>query len=327
MAIRQLLRAQGHYCGVVNLTRYRSTEGDDVYYPESALQTVALLFRLRYDIAHFQFGGNVSLRLLMLWLVCSLIPGKKTVLTFHSGGYPSSEAGRSARPATLRGFVFRRIDRIICVNEEMVAMFQRFGVRENRLRLILPHAVIQYAGVELRPEIAAFFQSHSPVLASVGGLEPEYDVPLQVEAIGALVSQFPGLGLIVIGSGSLEQQIRETIRSRPFAGHILLCGDVPHAETLRVIQECRILLRTTLYDGDSIAIREALHYGTPVIATDNGMRPAGLHLFAISDREGCRRAIEQILTGPEQADRQPQEQMGDNNVLAVLQLYRELISS
>ena len=35
-----------------------------------------------------------------------------------------------------------------------------------------------------------------------------------------------------------------------------------------------IFLRTTLYDGDSISVREALHLGVPVIASDNGMRQA-----------------------------------------------------
>ena len=63
----------------------------------------------------------------------------------------------------------------------------------------------------------------------------------------------------------------------------MLCGDVPHELTLHAITRAAALLRTTRYDGDSIAVREAIAAGTPVVATDNGMRPAGTELFRIGD--------------------------------------------
>jgi glycosyltransferase involved in cell wall biosynthesis len=324
VAIRQFLRARDISCAVINLTRFRRPDADGVYYPRSAIQVVALLFRLRYDIIHIHFGGNITSRLLALWFVCSLIPGKKTVLTFHSGGYPSSKEGQTARPGTLRGFIFRRLDRIISVNEEMVAMFHRFGVPSDRIRLIAPHAFVQPPPAQVRPDIADFLQLHSPVLATVGGLEPEYDIPFQVEVLGELLPRFPRLGLVIIGAGSLEREIRDLIGSKPYSSHLLLCGDVNHDETLRVIQDCSVLLRTTFYDGDSIAVREALHFGTPVIATDNGMRPPGVHLIAASDRDACRRIVEQILDGSTSASPLARDEMNDNNLLAVLQLYREL---
>jgi glycosyltransferase involved in cell wall biosynthesis len=325
VAIRQYLRSQGISCAVVNLTRYRRPDADDVYYPRNPFEVVALLLRLQYDILHIHFGGNITVRLAALWLVCSLIPGKKTVLTFHSGGYPLSKEGQTASPTTLRGFIFRRLDRIISVNEEMVAMFRRFGVAAERIRLIPPHAFLQQPHTQMRSEIADFFESHEPVLATVGGLEPEYDIPLQVDVVGDLLGNFPRLGLVIIGAGSLESEIRDLIRSKSYSSHMLLCGDVDHAETLRVIQECRVLLRTTLYDGDSIAVREGLHLGTPVIATDNGMRPPGIHLIAISDRDGCRRTIEQVLADP--ALQEPRaHQTNADNILAVVQLYREILA-
>ena len=323
VAIRQYLQSQGFYCAVVNLTRYRRLDADDVYYPRNPFQVVALLLRLRYDIIHIHFGGNITFRLLALWLVCTLIPGKKTVLTFHSGGYPSSKEGQTARPGSLRGFIFRRLDRIISVNDEMVAMFRRLGVLAERIRLIPPHAFLVQPHSDLRPDIAAFFRSHEPVLATVGGLEPEYCIPLQVDVIGDLLAKFPRLGLVIIGAGSLERDLRDLIRVQSHASHLLLLGDVDHADTLRVIQECQGLLRITLYDGDSIAVREALHFGTPVIATDNGMRPPGVHLVPISDREGCRRMIEQVLADPPPQQR-PAEANAEN-VSAVVDLYRELI--
>jgi glycosyltransferase involved in cell wall biosynthesis len=70
---------------------------------------------------------------------------------------------------------------------------------------------------------------------------------------------------------------------------------VPHDLTLRAIADSDVLLRTTLYDGDAISIREALYLGTPVIATDNGMRPGGVDLVPIGDTEALADAIQRRL--------------------------------
>lgn len=324
VSIRRFLLARGIPCPVINLTRFRSQNADEIYYPQTALQVLWLLFRLRCDILHMHIGGNLSTRLLLLGLACTMLPGRKTVLTFHSGGYPTSDAGKTAGPRTLRGFVLRRFDRVIGVNEELVRLFQRFGVPSSRIRLILPHSISpdQFAAM-LPAEMARFVETHQPRIVTVSGLEPEYEVPLQIEVLGSIRERFPEAGLMIIGSGSLETEVRRHIERKPYADHIMLCGDVPHSVTLRAISESDLFLRTTQYDGDSISVREALHAKVPVIATDNGMRPPGTHLIPGPDPHSLQGAIERVLNngfnGPASGD------TGESNLEEVFDLYKELI--
>src|SRR5678816_1380528 len=84
VAIRTYLRNHGHTCAVINITRHRKTNSDNVYYPNSATQLVALLHRLRYDILHLHVGGMLTRRLLGLAFTCTAMPGTKSVLSFHS---------------------------------------------------------------------------------------------------------------------------------------------------------------------------------------------------------------------------------------------------
>lgn len=324
VALRRYLLKQGIASPVINLTRYRREERDGIYYPKTVLDVIKLLLTLRYDVIHLHAGGDFSPRHVGLLLLCSLLPGKKTVFTFHSGGYPSSEPGKRAKPRSLRGFVLRRLDGIIAVNQELLDLFRRFGVAPERIRLISPYAVERpSADTPLSQAVEAFYAAHDPLLATVSGLEPEYDLPLQIEAVGRLREQFPRLGLTIIGGGSLEHQIRERIDSLPYREHLLLSGDLPHEVTLRAIERSDLFLRTTWYDGDSISVREALHLGIPVIATDNGMRPPGVHLILKSDAGALCRAVEGCLNGAPRADA-PAEG-GTENLEAVLRLYRELI--
>ena len=322
VGIRNYLRERGHWCGVINLTRFRNSPADDVYYPKTALQTLRLLFRLKYDILHLHIGGFPARALYGLSVVCCSIPGKKAVLTFHSGGYASSPQGRTASRRTVRGWIFRRFDRIIVVNPGMVELFHRFGVVPERVRLIYPHAISAPHQVEYPDRLREFIRSHSPMLLTVGLLEPEYDLPLQIEALGRLRVQYPQAGLVIAGAGSLENQLRHLIDSKSYAPDVLLWGDMPHQVTLRAISECDLLLRTTLYDGDSIAVREALGLGTPVVASDNGMRPVGVHLIPASNAAALDVAIQQELTAPPR----PRVATPDHqNLDAILRVYTELL--
>jgi glycosyltransferase involved in cell wall biosynthesis len=104
---------------------------------------------------------------------------------------------------------------------------------------------------------------------------------------------------------------------------VLLFGDMPHALTLRATLECDLLLRTTRYDGDSVSVREALYIGTPVIATDNGMRPEGVHLIPPSDAGRLRDAVCDLLS--RERGRQAPGGDGQENIRAVAQFYEELL--
>ena len=324
MAIRDYLRRKGHSCDVVNLTRFRREDGDGVYYPAGAAALMRLLWRLPADILHLHFGGDLTRRLIGLALFCSLLPGRKTVLTFHSGGYPGSPAGRTAAPATLRGFVLRRLDGLIGVNAEIAALFAQFGVRQERIRTILPFSVRPPdRSLPLPDRLAAFLGAHSPALLTVAGLEPEYDLPRQIDLMAEILLRYPRAGLLIVGSGSLEESLRAHIAAKPYRDHVLLYGDMPHALTLRATQECDLLLRTTLYDGDSISVREALYIGTPVIATDNGMRPEGVFLIPPSDSARLLGAVCDLLSR-ERSRRSPGGD-GQENVRAVTRFYEELL--
>jgi glycosyltransferase involved in cell wall biosynthesis len=323
VAIRQYLREHAIECDVINLTGHRQADADGVYYPKNAAEVLRLLWRIRCEIVHLHIGGDLQTRLLWLGFIVCMLPGRRTVLTFHSGGYPGSAAGQTARPATFRGFVLRRFDALIAVNQQLVDLFRRFGAATERIHLIYPHAPgIADAATSLPSPLEEFFAAHQPLLLTISGLEPEYDLPLQIETLGRVRERFPKAGLVIIGGGSLEREVRNRIGGQPWADNILLCGDLPHAATLRALADCDIFLRTTLYDGDSISVREALHLGTPVIATDNGMRPPGVDLIPVQDADALFAAIERRVGG---GLPRPEPAAGaEENLAAVLALYEKL---
>jgi glycogen(starch) synthase len=325
VAIRERLRRHGMRAPVINLTRHRAAEADDVYYPESATQVVRLLWSLPSDIIHVHIGGQLTGRLLALCLVCTMLPGKRVVLTFHSGGYPSWQRGRRAQLFSFRNFVLRRLDAIIAVNAEIAQLFRTLGVSPSRISVRCPYSPVAVSENDQLPEpLRTFCDSHQPLLTTVGLLEPEYDLSLQVKTLAGIRREYPGAGLVIIGSGSLESELRRLISDDPSGADILLCGDVPHHATVKVISRSDAFLRTTLYDGDSISVREALQLGVPVIATDNGMRPAGVHLIPASNAEALSVEIISVLQASTTRNTPPPA-AGSDDLDDLLDLYRSLL--
>jgi glycosyltransferase involved in cell wall biosynthesis len=317
--IHSYLIRHGHSAAGVNITRNRRANSAEAFFPNSAQELIRLLWILPFNILHLHLGGDLTPRLAALCLAVSGVPGKRSVLSFHSGGYPSSAPGRAARRASLRGFALRRFDRTIVVNEELRAVFGRYGVHPDRCRLIPPYWVPDEAPTLDPGPLADFFARHRQVILSVGLLEAEYDLPRQLEAFERLRED--SVGLVWIGSGSLEKELLARIAVSPARERVLLLGDVPRTQTLAAIARSFLLWRTTLYDGDSVSVREALHYGTRVVATENGMRPAGVNTIPRADTSALIRATEDALRSPSPA-RLPQS--GEANLRAIVDLYSEL---
>jgi glycosyltransferase involved in cell wall biosynthesis len=282
-----------------------------------------LIWRLPRQVIHLHIGGDITNRLLLLLLYCSFLPGSRTVLTLHSGGYPTSEEGRASHPGTFRAFVFRRLNRLIAVNEQLAQLFvEKFGASPERVKLIAPHALPGQLPEEIPEFLSDFLRNHSPVFLSMGWLQPEYDYPLQIRALEQIRKRHPQAGLMIFGSGRLETELRTQIQAADCEDAVLLAGDVAHAAAQKALAQCDVFLRTTHYDGDSISVREALHWGTPVIATDNGMRPAGVTLMPIGDLNALVNAIEHVLQQPRSGPRTAAAD--DSNIRAVYRVYEEL---
>ena len=116
---------------------------------------------------------------------------------------------------------------------------------------------------------------------------------------------------------------KKAIAEKPYAERIFLTGDVEHRITLHLINKADILLRTTKFDGDAISVREALFLETPVIATDNRMRPAGVDLIPIEDERALVKKILEIA-GTERPlkTEKPDDK---SNVKAIVGVYNEIL--
>lgn len=279
MAIRDSLIAEGHRCTLIATTSGGSDE-DGIFRPRTPAALVKLLATLDFDILHLHIGGDVTTRVLGLALAASQFARGRSVLSLHSGAFPLSETAKNAKRLSLAGTVFRSFSRLVAVNEAIAGVFRRFGVNDENIDVVVPFTPrLPDLNVTVDGELADFAESADPFLLSVGGLEADYEPIFLVDSMTSVLERQKDARLMIVGDGTLRSAVESKIVELGLADNVMLAGNVPHEQVLHLIKRADVVLRATLFDGDAISVREALHLGTPVVATDNGMRPDGVHLL------------------------------------------------
>lgn len=131
-------------------------------------------------------------------------------------------------------------------------------------------------------------------------------VDLAVLAWEEVVRERPGARLEIYGDGPLREQLRTMIRDRGLQGAVRLRG---HDDDVRAaIDRARVFLSTSAFEGQGLAIVEALSAGVPVVSFDVRYGPAevigdGGILVSPGDLSGLSTAILSLLQDEEQRDR------------------------
>ncbi len=321
-AIGDELERSGHRCTFIATTKGPPSSEPNVFRPRSPIALIRTLRSMEFDVLHLHLGGDITPRVIALALACAVFGGKRKVLTIHSGAFPLSPLVQKARPFSIAGNVFRRFSKLIAVNDAIADAFHKFGVAKEKVEVISPFVLSRPdPNIELSTRLRDAVAGAEPLLVSVGGLEADYQPMFLVEAMPKLLERFPKAVLILVGDGSLRTQVEARIADLGLSAAVVPAGNVPHNETLHLIDKADVLLRTTLFDGDAISVREALHLGTPVVATDNGMRPKGVFLIRNGDAEGLFDAVERSIAA---GKCESSEKDDGENIRKVVELYVSL---
>jgi colanic acid/amylovoran biosynthesis glycosyltransferase len=137
-------------------------------------------------------------------------------------------------------------------------------------------AVVVHMGVWLPPPPAKEMPPRAtPVLLCPARLVAVKGHSHLLEAAAQLVARGVPFQLWLAGDGPERAAIEHRIRERGLSEGIRLLGTVPHAELLGMYRDGRAdcVVLSSLYEGLSVALVEAMAYGVPVVATAVGGVP------------------------------------------------------
>lgn len=322
---RYLSEQSGYQCRVLNIGEFRDTTIDGCVPTFGYWDFIRKLYKHCSEnyLIHLLTNGHNA----RSWLSacgCALVGmrnRRRTVLVFGSGNAP--EYIKNAGP--FMTMVIRTSLRLggyfICRNSEMREALIQCGAESERIALLPGFLGLNNNDCQrdVPDKIEAFLKEHDPVLGATANLDPEYGIEFMLEAMEELRTRYPSIGLLIIGP---DEDSRTAFTKASNSIHFT--GQLSNQTVLAVMSRFTLFLRATYFDGDSISVREALSLGVPVVASNVGYRPEGVHLFPKGNRLAMIAQITKVLNGPGNVSAPLGEGAAADSIGELLNIYQQL---
>lgn len=233
----------------------------------AATQGKKALLAYRADMVHVAMCWT-SYGLSALWLAHRA--GLPVVLSVHNSFPPEP---LSAWHAPLLRAAFRSVRGIYAVSDAAMRHFLEIfrhligtGVRQA----VIPNCVDTQRFTPspvLRAKARADLRvpQEALVIGCVGRLSPQKRPETLIDLYALLAPQFPGLVMVLAGTGPQEAALRALVRQRGLEGKVILAGFVANVEHMLPAFDLHLLMSRN--EGFGIATIEAMACGVPAVAT------------------------------------------------------------
>jgi glycosyltransferase involved in cell wall biosynthesis len=147
----------------------------------------------------------------------------------------------------------------------------------------------------------------------------QYNVFLEI--IIELKKIKPAIKVILCGSGPEEQKLKKIIDQYHLEDNILLRGNIPHNDVLKLMQETKIFLHPSIYEGFSTVCLEALYAGAHVISFTKAMHQPIEHWHITNNKQEMIKKAADLLTNTATKYKPVLPYSIDDNVKAIMKLY------
>ncbi|MFO7996561.1 MAG: glycosyltransferase family 4 protein, partial [Dehalococcoidia bacterium] len=170
-------------------------------------------------------------------------------------------------------YALKKMDMMICLFPINIAkgLIAKLGIDSSKMR-----------GVLLGVNTAEFSESHrddnirqslgiessQPVVISTRALAPIYDVETLVKAIPLVLAETPQAQFVIAGTGRQQGYLEELARDLAVSNNTKFIGWVPRAGLPGYLSSADIYVSSSLSDGASNSLLEAMACGLAPVVTD-----------------------------------------------------------
>jgi len=163
-------------------------------------------------------------------------------------------------------YVCKRAKHIICVSEVLKRGIEKLGIKAEKIS-------VSPMGVDepfFRPLINRRVNRIDKwfTILSNRQLQPIYNISLLVQAIPMVLKEEPNTRFIIAGIGSEREKLEKQVKDLNISSNVQFLGWVTHEEMPKLLSQADIYISTSLDDGTSISLLEAMASGAFPIVTD-----------------------------------------------------------
>jgi glycosyltransferase involved in cell wall biosynthesis len=236
----------------------------------------------------------------------------KVIFTEHGRFYPDSSSWKRRIVNPILSFVTDSITAISKATKQALVDYEFLSA--NKIDVI-------YNGIKaltvtseeerqaLRNEL--LISEDDIVLGTVARLDPIKNHPMMLDAFNSVLKNHPNAKLIIVGDGELNSALKEQCNELDISDQVIFTGYITNPSNY--IQIFDIFLLSSLSEGTSMTLLEAMSVGKPCVVTDAGGNPEiivdgsnGL-VTENGNADAFSLALQHMLNNSEQTERMGKE--------------------
>ncbi|HEU4676113.1 MAG TPA: glycosyltransferase family 4 protein [Motilibacteraceae bacterium] len=192
----------------------------------------------------------------------------RLVVTVHNAPPSGGAAARIHR--LLERLVAARADAVLAVSPDLVDRFGALGARRVALALVpAPAQGAPRPGAKGLVRAALGVAADAALVVVVARLAAQKGLPVLLDAAARLAGDRPGLLAVVAGEGPLRGDLQRRIDAEHLP--VRLLG--PRGDVSDLLAAADVVAVPSRWEGQSLAVQEALRAGAPLVATAAGGTP------------------------------------------------------
>jgi glycosyltransferase involved in cell wall biosynthesis len=167
--------------------------------------------------------------------------------------------GRKLIGLIIGNYMYKRVHRLVVQNKSIQKIFDHKVIKNS---IIIPNPIEKFKIQK--------YQVKSKNLIAVGRLVDEKNFGLLIEAFHYVIKELPDLKLHIYGEGPLRISLEQLVLKLGLSEHVFLQGVVDNI--IEELSQSALFVQTSLYEGQSNALLEAIIHGLPVLVSNyNGI--------------------------------------------------------
>jgi glycosyltransferase involved in cell wall biosynthesis len=231
------------------------------YYVTGFSLTIYAVLRNKCDVIHAHWA--IPTGLIGAW-VGSLLR-KPLFVTIHGTDLRMALEG-SEFVRRLFIYVCEKADHLNCVSEVQKKEMEQLGITSKETSTF-PMG-IDDAFLEIGKNRRSELNKRPFIILSNRNLLPIYNVSLLVRAIPIVLKEEPETKFLIAGDGTEKGALEREVKNLNINSSVKFLGRVSHEEMPNLLSQADIYVSTSLHDGTSVSLLEAMGSGAFPVVTD-----------------------------------------------------------
>lgn len=221
----------------------------------------------------------------------------KVIFTEHGRFYPDSSSWKRKLINPLLCKITNHVTSISKATKEALVEYE--NIPKNRIEVIYNGIaslqVNQNETQKTRTKLG--INTSTTIIGTIARLDPIKNHKMMLNSFAIIVKQFDDIKLIIVGDGEERENIKTQISNLDLVNKVILTGYDPRPQ--RYLELMDIYLLSSLSEGTSMTLLEAMSLGKPCIATDAGGNPEIVKNFEtglITSNDDAAKFAEAVMT-------------------------------